>query len=46
MLEFNRDAQLYPVKLNDQIGGEQGQLYLIVADSGSISGGGIDFISA
>lgn len=46
MFEFTADAQLYPVKLNDQIGGEKDKLYLIIADSGTISGSGLDFISA
>jgi len=39
------DAQLWPVGLNGDIGGESGVLYLVVNDLGSPSGEGLDFIN-
>ncbi|KAG6919857.1 hypothetical protein DXG01_015564 [Tephrocybe rancida] len=43
--ELTRDAQLWPRVLNAQIGGTPDGLYLIVADSGSKSGSGLDFLN-
>ncbi|KAG6847003.1 hypothetical protein H0H93_010658 [Arthromyces matolae] len=42
---LTRDAQLWPRSLNTQIGGDASELYLIVADLGSPSGSGLDFIN-
>jgi len=39
------DAQLWPVGLNGDIGGESGVLYLVVNDLGTPSGEGLDFIN-
>ncbi|KII89978.1 hypothetical protein PLICRDRAFT_29152 [Plicaturopsis crispa FD-325 SS-3] len=38
------NAQIWPRSLNSQIGGESGKIYLVVADLGSESGQGLDFI--
>ena len=42
--EMTPNAQIWPRDLNAQIGGEEGQIYLVVADMGSNSGSGLDFI--
>ncbi|KAG6865125.1 hypothetical protein C0991_004966 [Blastosporella zonata] len=39
------NAQIWPRELNETIGGEKGKIYLIVADMGSSSGAGLDFIN-
>jgi hypothetical protein len=39
------NAQIWPRSLNSVIGGNAGQIYLIVADLGSNSGQGLDFIN-
>lgn len=44
--ELSANAQIWPRALNSQIGGEEGKIYLVVADLGSPSGQGLDFISA
>ncbi|EMD34570.1 hypothetical protein CERSUDRAFT_125176 [Gelatoporia subvermispora B] len=41
--EFTADAQAWPVALNSEIGGNENQIYLIVGDTGSPSGAGLDF---
>jgi hypothetical protein len=41
--EFTANAQIWPRSLNSTLGGEAGQIYLIVADMGSVSGSGLDF---
>lgn len=38
------NAQIWPRSLNSAIGGTNGQIYLVVADLGSNSGQGLDFI--
>ncbi|KAH9944911.1 aspartic peptidase A1 [Amylocystis lapponica] len=43
--ELVPDAQLWPRTLNEDIGGEKGAYYLIVSDSGTKSGSGLDFIN-
>ncbi|KAG5645987.1 hypothetical protein DXG03_004588 [Asterophora parasitica] len=43
--EFAPNAQIWPRKLNDTIGGEEDKIYLIVADMGRPSGDGLDFIN-
>lgn len=43
--ELTPNAQIWPRQLNSSIGGQDGQIYLIVADLGSNSGQGLDFIS-
>ncbi|KAJ7201370.1 family A1 protease [Mycena pura] len=39
------NAQIWPRSLNTAIGGTAGKIYLIVADIGSVSGLGLDFIN-
>jgi hypothetical protein len=39
------NAQIWPRSLNSTLGGEEGKIYLIVADMGSQSGQGLDFIN-
>ncbi|GLB38639.1 putative eukaryotic aspartyl protease [Lyophyllum shimeji] len=43
--ELTPNAQIWPRGLNATIGGEEGKIYLIVADLGSPSGAGLDFIN-
>jgi hypothetical protein len=43
-LELTANAQIWPRSLNSVLGGEDGSIYLIVADMGSNSGSGLDFI--
>ncbi|KAJ3488415.1 hypothetical protein NLI96_g2845 [Meripilus lineatus] len=43
--ELSANAQIWPRALNSQIGGEEGKIYLVVADLGSPSGQGLDFIN-
>jgi len=43
--ELTANAQLWPRNLNADIGGTAGTIYLIVADLGSNSGEGLDFIN-
>ncbi|TBU39183.1 acid protease [Dichomitus squalens] len=43
--EFTANAQIWPRSLNSTIGGEEGKIYLVVADLGSQSGQGLDFIN-
>lgn len=43
--ELTPNAQIWPRALNATIGGEEGHIYLVVADLGSPSGQGLDFIS-
>ncbi|KAF7351596.1 Acid protease [Mycena sanguinolenta] len=43
-LELTPNAQIWPRALNSTLGGEEGKIYLIVADLGSNSGSGLDFI--
>ncbi|KAG5651288.1 hypothetical protein H0H81_009205 [Sphagnurus paluster] len=43
--EFVPNAQLWPRSLNLDIGGKVGDIYLIVADLGTPSGEGLDFIN-
>ncbi|KAG5651286.1 hypothetical protein H0H81_009203 [Sphagnurus paluster] len=43
--EFVPNAQLWPRSLNLDIGGKVGDIYLIVADFGTPSGEGLDFIN-
>ncbi|KAL7284881.1 LOW QUALITY PROTEIN: hypothetical protein ACG7TL_002195 [Trametes sanguinea] len=42
--EFTPNAQIWPRSLNTAIGGDADSIYLIVADLGSDSGEGLDFI--
>ncbi|OJT05192.1 Polyporopepsin [Trametes pubescens] len=42
--EFTPNAQIWPRALNTAIGGDADSIYLIVADLGSNSGEGLDFI--
>ncbi|KAI0649653.1 aspartic proteinase precursor [Trametes meyenii] len=42
--EFTANAQIWPRALNTAIGGDADSVYLIVADLGSNSGEGLDFI--
>lgn len=44
-LELTANAQLWPRTLNTAIGGTAGNLYLIVANLGTPSGEGLDFIN-
>ncbi|KAJ6580000.1 aspartic peptidase A1 [Mycena vulgaris] len=44
-LEFTANAQLWPRVLNTAIGGTANSIYLIVADLGTPSGEGLDFIN-
>ena len=41
---LNNDAQVWPQHLNAMLGGVANQMYLVVQDIGSLSGGGMDFI--
>lgn len=43
--EVSADAQIWPRALNSKIGGKEGQIYLVVADMGSPSGNGLDFVN-
>lgn len=43
--ELTANAQLWPRSLNTYIGGTSGNIYLIVADLGTPSGQGLDFIN-
>ncbi|KAL6304721.1 family A1 protease [Sparassis latifolia] len=43
--ELTPNAQIWPRVLNEALGGEAGAIYLIVSDSGSPSGQGLDFIN-
>ncbi|KAJ7267095.1 aspartic peptidase A1, partial [Mycena rebaudengoi] len=43
--EFTSNAQLWPRALNTAIGGQANQIYLIVANLGTPSGQGLDFIN-
>ncbi|KAF7348299.1 Acid protease [Mycena sanguinolenta] len=43
-LELTPNAQIWPRALNSTLDGEEGKIYLIVADMGSNSGSGLDFI--
>ncbi|KAI8989237.1 acid protease [Trametes punicea] len=42
--EFTANAQIWPRSLNSAIGGSADSIYLVVADLGSNSGEGLDFI--
>ncbi|KAG5728929.1 Polyporopepsin [Termitomyces sp. T112] len=42
--ELTPNAQIWPRRLNDVIGGGKDKIYLIVADMGTSSGNGLDFI--
>ncbi|EJF65511.1 family A1 protease [Dichomitus squalens] len=42
--ELTPNAQIWPRALNTAIGGQDGNIYLVVADVGSNSGSGLDFI--
>jgi len=43
--EFTANAQIWPRSMNSALGGEEGSIYLIVADIGNNSGSGLDFIN-
>ncbi|KAJ8593944.1 acid protease [Rhizopogon salebrosus TDB-379] len=43
--EFTPNAQIWPRALNSTLGGNKGQIYLIVSDLGSSFGTGLDFIN-
>ncbi|KAF8267324.1 family A1 protease [Lactarius quietus] len=43
--EFTPNAQIWPRELNSELGGNEGDIYLIVSDLGSESGQGLDFIN-
>ncbi|GJE88426.1 acid protease [Phanerochaete sordida] len=43
--ELNANAQIWPRALNSMLGGDSDGIYLIVADMGSPSGQGLDFIN-
>ncbi|KAM5531862.1 hypothetical protein V8D89_014492 [Ganoderma adspersum] len=43
--EFVPNAQIWPRSLNTAIGGEKDSIYLVIADLGSKSGSGLDFIN-
>ncbi|KAI0797337.1 aspartic proteinase precursor [Irpex lacteus] len=43
--ELTPNAQIWPRSLNTAIGGVDGAIYLVVADIGSNSGSGLDFIN-
>ncbi|TDL28098.1 aspartic peptidase A1 [Rickenella mellea] len=43
--EFTANAQAWPRSLNTLIGGTAGNVYLVVADLGSNTGSGLDFIN-
>ncbi|KAI0345956.1 acid protease [Trametopsis cervina] len=42
--ELTANAQIWPRALNSTLGGEEGKIYLVVADMGTNSGQGLDFI--
>jgi len=42
--ELTPNAQIWPRSSNSTIGGQEGKIYLVVADMGSPSGQGLDFI--
>jgi cathepsin E len=42
--ELTANAQIFPRALNTHIGGTAGSIYLIIADIGTSSGAGLDFI--
>jgi hypothetical protein len=42
---LSANAQIWPRSLNSQIGGSEGNIYLIVSDLGSPVGSGLDFIN-
>ncbi|KAG2155794.1 acid protease [Suillus bovinus] len=43
--DFTPNAQIWPRNLNSTLGGNEGQIYLIVSDLGSSVGSGLDFIN-
>ncbi|KAG6842466.1 hypothetical protein C0991_007596 [Blastosporella zonata] len=43
--EFTANAQLWPRSLNTAIGGSASNIYLVVADIGTTTGAGLDFIN-
>jgi len=43
--ELTPNAQIWPRSLNSDIGGTSDGIYLIVGDSGSDSGSGLDFVN-
>lgn len=43
--EFTANAQIWPRHLNTNIGGSPNSIYLIVADRGTQSGSGLDFVN-
>jgi len=43
--EFTADAQVWPRALNSAIGGQPNDIFLVVADIGTPSGSGLDFIN-
>jgi hypothetical protein len=43
--EFTANAQIWPRSMNSVLGGVDGNIYLIVADLGTNSGSGLDFIN-
>ncbi|KAF8999440.1 aspartic peptidase A1 [Cyathus striatus] len=43
--ELTPNAQIWPRALNYAIGGSTGNIYLVVADMGELSSGGMDFIN-
>ncbi|KAG2155785.1 acid protease [Suillus bovinus] len=43
--DFTPNAQIWPRNLNSILGGNEGQIYLIVSDLGSSFGSGLDFIN-
>lgn len=43
--ELTANAQVWPRALNSTLGGEDDKIYLVVADMGSNSGSGLDFIN-
>jgi len=42
---LSANAQIWPRSLNSEIGGDSGSIYLAIADIGSNSGSGLDFIN-
>ncbi|KAI0942955.1 hypothetical protein AcV7_002235 [Taiwanofungus camphoratus] len=45
LYELTRNAQIWPRSLNTAIGGDADAIYLVIADIGSPSGSGVDFIN-
>ena len=43
--EMTPNAQIWPRSLNSMLGGDEGKIYLVIADLGNNSGQGLDFIS-